>query len=228
VVPTISRGFFSSKAAFRQSHPIRAAGLASQWLPKRDHVSVRNDNIEVKHAEAISKSPARARAAATTPRLFVLELNAGCIHSMNTDGSDRRTIVTVCRHPDGIVVDVEAGHIYWTNMGVPNLNDGSIERAVIDGRNRKTIVPEGATFTPKQIIPRQERRQTLWPAPLLPSSHKSGPFSVCPSVGVPATGRDAEAPYTAAVRPVADRDDASGCCIECAACQFVANSFGVR
>jgi len=54
-------------------------------------------------------------------RLFVLELNAGRIHSMNPDGSDKKTIVANCRLPDGIAVDVEAGHIYWTNMGVPNL-----------------------------------------------------------------------------------------------------------
>ena len=77
-------------------------------------------------------------------RLFVLELNAGCIHSMNTDGSDHRTIVTGCHLPDGIVV-VEAGHVYWTNMGVPNLNDGSIERCDLDGKNRKTIVAQGDT-----------------------------------------------------------------------------------
>jgi hypothetical protein len=39
---------------------------------------------------------------------------------MNPDGSDRKTIVTDCHHlPDGIVVDAEAGHIYWTNMGTP-------------------------------------------------------------------------------------------------------------
>jgi hypothetical protein len=88
----------------------------------------------------------------TVPRLFVLELNAGKIHVMNTDGSDRKTIVTGCHLPDGIVVDVEAGYIYWTNMGVPNLNDGSIERADLDGKNRKVIVPVGDTHTPKQII----------------------------------------------------------------------------
>jgi hypothetical protein len=41
--------------------------------------------------------------------------------------------------------DVDAGHIYWTNMGVPNRNDGSIERADLDGQNRVTIVNEGAT-----------------------------------------------------------------------------------
>jgi hypothetical protein len=81
---------------------------------------------------------------------------------MNTDGSDRRTIVTVCRHPDGIVVDVEAGHTYWTNMGVPNLNDGSIERADLDGGNRKVIVPKGETHTPKQIILHKAGGKLYW------------------------------------------------------------------
>src|SRR6516164_9025546 len=112
--------------------------------------------------ETILQSPPLAGVETTRPRLFVLELNAGAIHSMNTDGSDRMTIVTECRHPDGIVVDVEAGHIYWTNMGVPNLNDGSIERADIDGRNRKTIVAEGATFTPKQIILDKKGGKLYW------------------------------------------------------------------
>src|SRR6516165_9666162 len=84
-------------------------------------------------------------------RLFVLELSGDRIHSMNPDGSDRKTIVTNCRFPDGIVVDVEAGHLYWTNMGIPPLNDGSIERADLDGGNRKVIVPQGVTRTPKQL-----------------------------------------------------------------------------
>jgi hypothetical protein len=99
--------------------------------------------------EARSKgAPARK---ATLGRLFLLDLSDGRILTMKPDGSERKVIVTGCRLPDGIVVDVDAGHIYWTNMGVPSLNDGSIERADIDGRNRKTIVPEGGTFTPKQL-----------------------------------------------------------------------------
>src|ERR1700686_1063520 len=102
-------------------------------------------------SEAVKKNNRSAGASAVVPRLFVLELNAGCIHSMNTDGSDRKTIVSDCHLPDGIVVDTEAGHIYWTNMGVPNLNDGTIERADIDGGNRKVIIPQGVTFTPKQL-----------------------------------------------------------------------------
>src|SRR5882672_12965031 len=84
-------------------------------------------------------------------RLFLLEVSGGRIHSMSPDGSDRSVIVTGCHLPDGIAVDAAAGHIYWTNMGVPSLNDGSIERADLDGRNRQTIVPEGKTFTPKQL-----------------------------------------------------------------------------
>ncbi|WP_246230286.1 3-hydroxyacyl-CoA dehydrogenase [Bradyrhizobium cytisi] len=81
---------------------------------------------------------------------------------MNTDGSERTTIVTGCHLPDGIVVDVEAGHIYWTNMGIPSLDDGSIERADIDGKNRKTIVPQGHTHTPKQIILDKKGGKLYW------------------------------------------------------------------
>ena len=31
-------------------------------------------------------------------------------------------------------------------MGIPSANDGSIERADLDGKNRKVIVPQGATL----------------------------------------------------------------------------------
>ncbi len=98
----------------------------------------------------------------TTGRLFYLEASGGRIFSMNTDASDRKIIATGCRLPDGVAVDAEAGHIYWTNMGVPNLNDGSIERADIDGKNRTTIVPEGGTFTPKQLHLKKGSGKLYW------------------------------------------------------------------
>ncbi len=113
-------------------------------------------------SEAVTKGNRSAGASAVVPRLFVLELNAGRIHCMNTDGSDRKTIVSDCHLPDGVVVDAEAGHIYWTNMGIPNLNDGSIERADIDGKNRKTIVAQGDTHTPKQIILDKKGGKLYW------------------------------------------------------------------
>jgi hypothetical protein len=99
---------------------------------------------------------------AATGRLFVLEINAGRIHAMNPDGSDKKTIVTNCHLPDGIVVDAQAKHIYWTNMGVPNLDDGSIERADLDGGNRRVIVPQGVTHTPKQIHLDKENGKLYW------------------------------------------------------------------
>ena len=99
---------------------------------------------------------------ATIGRLFVLEASGNRVLSLNPDGSDRKVIVTDCRIPDGIAVDVEAGHIYWTNMGVPNRNDGSIERADFDGRNRKTIIPQGGTFTPKQLQLDRENGKLYW------------------------------------------------------------------
>src|SRR6267142_1958213 len=86
----------------------------------------------------------------TAGRLFVLDLSGGRVLSMNTDGSDETVIAAGCHLPDGIAVDTRAGHVYWTNMGVPSREDGSIERADLDGKNRTIIVPVGGTFTPKQ------------------------------------------------------------------------------
>src|SRR6266849_2547851 len=94
--------------------------------------------------------------------LFVLDLSGGRVLSMNTDGSNRKVLVTDCRYPDGVAVDVEGGHIYWTNMGIPHLNDGSIERVDLDGRTRKTIVPEGVTFTPKQLHLDKKNGKLYW------------------------------------------------------------------
>src|ERR1700722_13684988 len=98
----------------------------------------------------------------TMGRLFMLELSGGRIHSMTPEGGDRKVIVTNCRHPDGIAVDAAADHIYWTNMGVFNLNDGSIERSDLDGNNREVIVPKGGTFTPKQIQLDKKNGKLYW------------------------------------------------------------------
>jgi DNA-binding beta-propeller fold protein YncE len=107
-----------------------------------------------------AKRPTSSKAA--TGRLFFLEASGGGIHSANADGSDRKVIVSGARIPDGVVVDLEAGHIYWTNMGVPSQNDGSIERADLDGQNRATIVGEGKAFTPKQLHLEKKSGKLYW------------------------------------------------------------------
>ena len=100
---------------------------------------------------------------AATARLFFLSASSGEVFSANPDGSDLKVIVSEGRRiPDGIIVDVEAGHLYWTNMGNPSANDGSIERANLDGSNVTHIVPPGGTFTPKQLQLDEKNRKLYW------------------------------------------------------------------
>ena len=107
----------------------------------------------------ISKTTAKA----TTARLFFLSASSGQVFSANPDGSDLKVIVSEGRRlPDGIVVDTAAGHLYWTNMGNPSANDGSIERANLDGSNLTQIVPPGGTFTPKQLQLDEKNRKLYW------------------------------------------------------------------
>ena len=111
-----------------------------------------------------SKSEIRKPVAeVTTARLFFLSASSGQVFSANPDGSDLKVIVNEGRRlPDGIVVDTAAGHLYWTNMGNPSADDGSIERANLDGSNVTHIVPPGATFTPKQLQLDEKNRKLYW------------------------------------------------------------------
>lgn len=98
-----------------------------------------------------------------TEKLFVLEISSdGRLFSINPDGSGKTVLVTGAPVPDGVAVDVDAGHVYWTNMGVPSANDGSIERVDLDGSNRTTVVASGGTYTPKQLHLDVEARKLYW------------------------------------------------------------------
>jgi hypothetical protein len=116
-------------------------------------------------SEAITQNPKSRKPASKAPdgRLFFLDLSSGRVMSCTPDGTDLKTIVTLGRKlPDGVVVDIDTGHIYWTNMGIPNVNDGSLMRAELDGSNLATIVPEGATHTPKQLQFDKKNGKLYW------------------------------------------------------------------
>jgi hypothetical protein len=116
-------------------------------------MAVKSSKLEIK------KTPAKP----TKARLFFLSVSSGQVFSANPDGSDLKVIVSEGRRlPDGIVVDLAAGHLYWTNMGNPSANDGSIERANLDGSNVTHIVPPGGTFTPKQLQLDEKNRKLYW------------------------------------------------------------------
>ena len=109
------------------------------------------------------QNPAKRVPPTTKGRLYFLDLSAGRVLTANPDGSDLKVIVSEGRRlPDGIVVDVASGHIYWTNMGHPSANDGSIERADLDGKNVTSIVPQGSTFTPKQLQLDKKNGKLYW------------------------------------------------------------------
>jgi DNA-binding beta-propeller fold protein YncE len=104
-----------------------------------------------------------ANKSTTSGRLFFLDLGAGRVLSANPDGSNLKTIVNEGkRFPDGLVVDAAAGHLYWTNMGNPKKNDGTIFRSDLDGKNIVTIVPPGGAFTPKQLQLEKESGKLYW------------------------------------------------------------------
>jgi DNA-binding beta-propeller fold protein YncE len=63
---------------------------------------------------------------------------------------------------DGIAVDVDGDHVYWTNMGAPAANDGFILRANLDGTDIATIVAPGDTYTPKQMRLDPVNRKLYW------------------------------------------------------------------
>jgi 3-hydroxyacyl-CoA dehydrogenase/sugar lactone lactonase YvrE len=123
-------------------------------------------------AEAKTRRVTAARTNPATPksdghavagRIFFLDLGGGRVLSANPDGSDLESIVEEGRRlPDGLAVDLAGGHLYWTNMGNPKANDGSILRSDLDGQNMTTIVPPGGTFTPKQILIEKKSAKLYW------------------------------------------------------------------
>jgi DNA-binding beta-propeller fold protein YncE len=87
----------------------------------------------------------------TKPTLFFLN-NLGSVLRAADDGSMRSVIVSNAGSgPDGVAVDVKGGKVYWTNMGLPNGNDGTIMSAGLDGKGMATVVKSGGTYTPKQL-----------------------------------------------------------------------------
>ncbi|KAK6613743.1 3-hydroxyacyl-CoA dehydrogenase [Botrytis cinerea] len=68
------------------------------------------------------------------------------------DGRELRTLVSGQHLPDGLDISLKTGRIYWTCMGIPASNDGTVQSCKLDGSDIKTVIPSGAVHTPKQLI----------------------------------------------------------------------------
>ncbi len=98
-----------------------------------------------------------------TGRLYFLDIRGGRVVSAALDGSDVKVLLSGRTGiPDGIVVDTQGGHVYWTVMGRAAADDGIIERIDLDGEHLTTIVPAGGTFTPKQLKLDPVHRKLYW------------------------------------------------------------------
>ncbi|MGX8014343.1 3-hydroxyacyl-CoA dehydrogenase (plasmid) [Mesorhizobium sp. ORM8.1] len=103
-------------------------------------------------------------------RLLLLNIgNPSRLLSVSPNGEDIQVLAPdLGVAPDGIAVDPINRHIFWTHMGTSHdgedffVNDGSIERVDLDGKNHATIVPKGGTFTPKQVQCDAERGLIYW------------------------------------------------------------------
>ncbi|KAM3506078.1 hypothetical protein MY10362_002577 [Beauveria mimosiformis] len=69
--------------------------------------------------------------------------------------SDERPLKPLVRKqhtPNGIDVALSAGKLFWTSMGIPDKNDGSIWSSNLDGSDAKIVIPAGSVHTPKQLV----------------------------------------------------------------------------
>lgn len=99
-----------------------------------------------------SGEPEASHSAEGMRMLFYLDIGAGRVASVDPDvGVEQELVAAAGVLPDGIAIDLDAGHLYWTTMGLPAAADGTLMRADLDGGNLTTVVAAGLTTTPKQM-----------------------------------------------------------------------------
>ncbi|KAK7041989.1 3-hydroxyacyl-CoA dehydrogenase [Favolaschia claudopus] len=126
---------------------------------------VAQGHLGIKSGKGFYEHPPH-KAMADKDYVVYLDVVKGEVRSLAIDGREGKTLVSgLTSHPDGVQIDERPGkgHIYWTNMGtLPGDDDGSISRANIDGSNITTIVPVGATRTPKQLVLDTTNEHLYW------------------------------------------------------------------
>lgn len=78
-------------------------------------------------------------------------MSSGSILEYSITGQIRRTLVVNQALPDGLAVDTSGGLVFWTNMGIPGKQDGTVLSLNLDTAEVKPIVAPGAINTPKQL-----------------------------------------------------------------------------
>ncbi|KAJ5538483.1 hypothetical protein N7494_007962 [Penicillium frequentans] len=113
--------------------------------------------------------PAVAKeAAAKAPSILVLDLglssvsptmSSGSILEYSTTGQIKRALAVNQALPDGLAVDTSSGLAFWTNMGIPGKQDGTVLSINLHTTEIKTIVAPGTINTPKQLTLDKEAKK---------------------------------------------------------------------
>lgn len=148
--------------AFIEKHYIDERGLSSEKT-----VDFLQTNF-LDHGKLGSKCPKGglyepsevARSETVSRSLLVLDIGlsseepsfeAGEILQISADGNVQRVLTTGQALPDGIVVDPSSKRVFWTNMGAPGKEDGTVLSANLDGSDVQTVIAPGVINTPKQL-----------------------------------------------------------------------------
>jgi sugar lactone lactonase YvrE len=151
--------------------PLQVAGAAAAGMP------VVSPPPSAAGAAGSAGSSAGARAAAgsggaaappspTKLSVYWLDILGNTVWRANEDGSEAKALVmgNGISAPDGVAVDLDGGHIYWTNMGsaLGGANNGTVQRASLDGKMVETIVPPGVGNTFKQMTMDRTHQKLYW------------------------------------------------------------------
>lgn len=79
-------------------------------------------------------------------------LRRGRLIRATSDGTSFEPLIDNLYLPDSIEVLQEESRLYWTCMGIPGSQDGSLHSCFLDGTDPKQVLPSGLVNTPKQLV----------------------------------------------------------------------------
>lgn len=149
--------------AFIESHYVQERGISSETTV--DYLTenyIKHGKLGTKSSQGGLYAPVKPQATdgPEKPSIIVLDLGlsaasptmtSGSVLEISSDGKHIKTLVENQSLPDGVAVDPHTGKIFWTNMGIPGKNDGSLFSFDRQGNVTKELVPKGSINTPKQL-----------------------------------------------------------------------------